>query len=232
METLSQLFHYLKDLLDPKIIIETLLAKGGLFVYGGLIFIVFAETGLAAGFFLPGDSLLVVAGLFAANGKLSLAILLSTLVVAAIVGDTVGYYTGAKIGPRIFSKKESFFFKPGHLQKAHSFYEKYGGKTIVIARFVPFVRTFAPIVAGAAKMPYRDFIFFNVLGGFLWVFSMILSGYFLGSLLKSKLGINLDEHIEWVVIVVVTLSLIPPVIEYLKSRREKARAARAVTPSV
>lgn len=232
METLSYLFHYLKELLDPKIIIETLLAKGGFFVYGGLIFIVFAETGLAAGFFLPGDSLLVVAGLFAANGKLSLAILLSTLVVAAIFGDTVGYYTGGKIGPRIFSKKESFFFKPGHLQKAHSFYEKYGGKTIVIARFVPFVRTFAPIVAGAAKMPYRDFIFFNVLGGFLWVFSMILSGYFLGSLLKSKLGINLDEHIEWVVIVVVTLSLIPPVIEYLKSRREKARAARAVTPSI
>ena len=232
METLSQLFHQLKDLLDPKIIIETLLAKGGLFVYGGLIFIVFAETGLAAGFFLPGDSLLVVAGLFAATGKLSLAILLSTLFVAAVVGDTVGYYTGAKIGPRIFTRKESLFFKPSHLQKAHSFYEKYGGKTIIIARFVPFVRTFAPIVAGAAQMPYRSFIFFNVAGGFLWVFSMILGGYFLGSLLKSRFGINLDEHIEWVVIVVVTLSLIPPVVEYLKSRREKARAARAPHSSI
>ncbi len=231
METLSQLFHQLKDLLDPKIIIETLLAKGGLFVYGGLIFIVFAETGLAAGFFLPGDSLLVVAGLFAATGKLSLAILLSTLVLAAIIGDTVGYYTGAKIGPRIFSRKESLFFKPSHLQKAHSFYEKYGGKTIIIARFIPFVRTFAPIVAGAAQMPYRSFIFFNITGGFLWVFSMILSGYFLGSLLKSKLGINLDEHIEWVVIVVVTLSLMPPVIEYLKSRRAKSRASKTATPS-
>jgi len=232
MESLTQLFHQLREYLDPKIIIETLLAKGGLFVYGGLIFIVFAETGLAAGFFLPGDSLLVVAGLFAANGKLSLAILLSTLFVAAVVGDTVGYYTGAKIGPHIFTRKESFFFKPSHLKKAHAFYEKYGGKTIVIARFVPFVRTFAPIVAGAAQMPYRSFIFFNIAGGFLWVFSMILAGYFLGSLLKSKFGINLDEHIEWVVIVVVTLSLIPPVIEYLKSRREKSRAARAVTPSV
>lgn len=232
MESLSQLFHQLRELLDPKIIIETLLAKGGVFVYGGLIFIVFAETGLAAGFFLPGDSLLVVAGLFAATGKLSLAILLSTLFLAAVIGDSVGYYTGAKIGPRIFSRKESLFFKPSHLQKAHSFYEKYGGKTIVIARFVPFVRTFAPIVAGAAQMPYRSFIVFNIAGGFLWVFSMILGGYFLGSLLKSRFGINLDEHIEWVVIVVVTLSLIPPVIEYLKSRREKARAARAVTPSV
>ena len=232
METLSQLFHQLKDLLDPKIIIETLLAKGGLFVYAGLIFIVFAETGLAAGFFLPGDSLLVVAGLFAATGKLSLAILLSTLTLAAIIGDTVGYYTGAKIGPRIFSRKESLLFKPSHLQKAHAFYEKYGGKTIIIARFVPFVRTFAPIVAGAAQMPYRSFIFFNIAGGFLWVFSMILSGYFLGSLLKSRFGINLDEHIEWVVIIVVALSLMPPVIEYLKSRREKAREARAATPSV
>lgn len=232
METIYELFHQLKELLNPKIIIETLLAKGGLFVYVGLVFIVFAETGLAAGFFLPGDSLLVVAGLFAATGKLNLAILLSTLFVAAVVGDTVGYYTGAKIGPRIFKKQESFFFKPSHLQKAHAFYEKYGGKTIVIARFVPFVRTFAPIVAGAAEMPYRSFIFFNVLGGFLWVFSMILSGYFLGSLLSSKFGINLDEHIEWVVIIVVALSLMPPVIEYLKSRREKARAARAVNTSV
>lgn len=232
METLSQLFHQLKDLLDPKIIIETLLAKGGLFVYGGLIFIVFAETGLAAGFFLPGDSLLVVAGLFAATGKLSLAILLSTLFLAAVIGDAVGFYTGAKIGPRIFSRKESFFFKPSHLQKAHSFYEKYGGKTIVIARFVPFVRTFAPIVAGAAQMPYRNFLFYNIAGGFLWVFSMVLSGYFLGSLLKSKFGINLDDHIEWVVIIVVALSLMPPVIEYLKSRREKARAARALNSSV
>ena len=232
MESIYELFHQLREFLNPKVIIETLLAKGGLFVYGGLIFIIFAETGLAAGFFLPGDSLLVVAGLFAATGKLSLAILLSTLFLAAVVGDTVGYYTGAKIGPRIFTRQESLFFKPSHLQKAHAFYEKYGGKTIVIARFVPFVRTFAPIVAGAAQMPYRNFILFNVAGGFLWVFSMILSGYFLGSLLKSKFGINLDEHIEWVVIVVVAISLMPPVIEYLRSRREKARAARALNSSI
>jgi len=231
METIYELFHQLREWLNPKIIIETLLAKGGVFVYVGLVLIVFAETGLAAGFFLPGDSLLVVAGLFAANGKLSLTILLSTLFVSAVIGDTVGYYTGQKIGPRIFSRQESLFFKPSHLLKAHAFYEKYGGKTIVIARFIPFVRTFAPIVAGAAQMPYRNFIFFNVAGGFLWVFSMILSGYFLGSLLKSKFGIDLDEHIEWVVIIVVALSLMPPVIEYWRSRREKARAARALNPS-
>ncbi len=225
MDSIYELIHQLRDLLNPKLIIETLLAKGGLFVYVGLFFIVFAETGLALGFFLPGDSLLVVAGLFAATGKLNVAILISTLFVAGVVGDAVGYYTGSRFGPRLFKKKKSLLFRPSHLQKAHAFYEKYGGKTIVIARFAPIVRTFAPIVAGAADMPYRRFVVFNVTGGFLWVTTMVLSGYFLGSLLKTKLGIDLDEHIEWVVIVVVALSLLPPVIEYLKTRREKARAA-------
>jgi len=232
MESLYELFHQLREYLNPKIIIETLLAKGGIFVYVGLIFIVFAETGLAVGFFLPGDSLLVVAGLFAAAGKLKLAILLSTLFVAAVVGDAVGYFTGARMGPRLFKRQKSLLFRASHLQKAHAFYEKYGGKTIVIARFVPIVRTFAPIVAGAAQMPYRRFVVFNVAGGFLWVSSMILSGYFLGSILKSRFGIDLDEHIEWVVIVVVLLSLMPPFIEFLKSRREKARAARASSAEV
>lgn len=227
MDSLYEVFHQLRDFLNPKIIIETLLAKGGIFVYVGLVFIVFAETGLALGFFLPGDSLLVVAGLFAATGKLNLAILLSTLFLAAVLGDGVGYYSGARLGPRLFKRQKSLLFRPSHLQKAQAFYEKYGGKTIVIARFVPIVRTFAPIVAGAAKMPYRNFVVYNVAGGFCWVFSMILSGYFLGNILKSRFGIDLDEHIEWVVIVVVLLSLLPPFIEYLKSRREKARATRS-----
>jgi membrane-associated protein len=226
MEWITELFHTLKEYLNPKIIIETLLAKGGIFVYVGLVFIVFAETGLAVGFFLPGDSLLVVAGLFAATGKLNVAVLLVALFVAAVVGDAVGYYTGATMGPRLFRRQKSLFFRPSHLQRAHDFYEKYGGKTIIIARFVPIVRTFAPIVAGAAKMPYRKFVVFNVVGGFLWVFSMILAGYYLGTLLRDKLGINLDEHIEWVVIIVVALSLMPPVFEYLKSRREKKRRQR------
>ncbi|MDQ3668656.1 MAG: VTT domain-containing protein [Acidobacteriota bacterium] len=232
MDTLAELFHQLRELLNPKIIIETLLAKGGVFVYVGLVFIVFAETGLAVGFFLPGDSLLVVAGLFAATGKLNLSILLSTLFVAAVVGDAVGYYTGARMGPRLFKRQKSILFRPSHLQKAHAFYEKYGGKTIIIARFVPIVRTFAPIVAGAAQMPYRRFVVFNVVGGFFWVFSMLFSGYFLGSILKSRFGIDLDEHIEWVVIIVVLLSLMPPVIEFIKSRREKARATRATNAEI
>lgn len=227
MDSIYELFNQLREVLNPKVIIETLLARGGLFVYVGLMFIVFAETGLAVGFFLPGDSLLVVAGLFAATGKLNLALLIGGLFVAAVVGDAVGYYTGAKLGPRLFSRQKSFLFRPSHLLKAHAFYEKYGGKTIIIARFVPIVRTFAPIVAGAAGMPYRSFVVFNVVGGLAWVVSMILAGYFLGNLLKSRFGIDLDEHIEWVVIVVVLLSLIPPFIEFIKSRREKARAARA-----
>ncbi len=225
MEWITELFHTFRDYLNPKIIIEMMLAKGGIFVYVGLVFIVFAETGLAVGFFLPGDSLLVVAGLFAATGKLNVAVLLSSLFVAAGVGDAVGYYTGAKLGPKLFRRQKSLFFRPSHLQRAHDFYEKYGGKTIIIARFVPIVRTFAPIVAGAAQMPYRKFVVFNVVGGLLWVFSMILTGYYLGTLLRDKLGINLDEHIEWVVLIVVFLSLTPPIYEYLKSRREKRRAA-------
>lgn len=227
MDFITELLHNLREYLNPKIIIETLLAKGGVFVYVGLVFIVFAETGLAVGFFLPGDSLLVVAGLFAATGQLNVAVLLSSLFVAAVVGDAVGYYTGATMGPRLFKRQKSLLFRPSHLQRAHHFYEKYGGKTIIIARFVPVVRTFAPIVAGAAQMPYRKFVVFNIAGGFLWVFSMILTGYFLGTLLRDKLGINLDEHIEWVIIVVVFLSLIPPIYEYLKSRFAKSREERS-----
>jgi membrane-associated protein len=225
MDWIIELFNSVKEWLNPKIIIETLLAKGGIFVYVGLVFIVFAETGLAVGFFLPGDSLLVVAGLFAATGKLNVAVLLSSLFIAAVVGDAVGYYTGATVGPKLFRRQKSLLFRPSHLQRAHQFYEKYGGKTIIIARFVPIVRTFAPIVAGAAQMPYRRFFVFNVVGGLLWVSSMVLGGYYLGSLLRDQMGINLDEHIEWVIIVVVFLSLTPPMFEYLKSRLEKRRSA-------
>ncbi|HVF50224.1 MAG TPA: VTT domain-containing protein [Pyrinomonadaceae bacterium] len=213
MESLYEILHQVRSYLDPR----TIAAAG----YVVLFVVVFAETGLAMGFFLPGDSLLVVAGIFAARGDLNVFILLSSLFVAAAVGDAVGFWTGAKLGPRLFKRQKSLLFRPSHLEKAQGFYEKYGGKTIIIARFVPIVRTFAPIVAGAARMPYRQFIFYNVLGGFLWVFSMILSGYFLGSILRDRFGISLDEHIEWVVIIVVALSLLPPVIEYLKARREK-----------
>jgi len=225
MEIFYELFHQLKQYLDPSTI-----AKAGYLV---LFLVVFAETGLAMGFFLPGDSLLVVAGIFAARGDLNVFVLLGLLFVAAVVGDAVGYFSGAKLGPRLFTRQKSLLFRPSHLQKAHAFYEKYGGKTIIIARFVPIVRTFAPIVAGAAQMPYRQFVVFNVVGGLLWVFSMILGGYFLGRVLQTRFGINLDEHIEWVVIIVVALSLVPMLVEFIKARREKkSRAARAGDVSV
>jgi len=214
MDSLYELYHQVKYYLNP----ETIAAAG----YIVILFVVFAETGLAAGFFLPGDSLLFVAGLFAADGKLNLFALLIGVFLAAVIGDAVGYFTGSRLGPRLFKRQKSLLFRPSHLQKAHAFYEKYGGKTIIIARFVPIIRTFAPIVAGAAQMPYRTFVVFNIIGGFLWVFSMILAGFFLGRAFPV-----LRDHIEIVMIVIVAISLMPPVIEYLKSRRAKARAQSA-----
>jgi membrane-associated protein len=219
MESLYQLYHQVRYYLDP----ETIAAAG----YIVILFVVFAETGLAAGFFLPGDSLLFVAGLFAADGKLSLFALLVGVFLAAVIGDAVGYFTGSKFGSRLFTRPKSLLFRPSHLKKAQAFYDKYGGKTIIIARFVPIVRTFAPIVAGAAQMPYQQFVVFNIIGGFLWVFTMILSGFFLGRAFPA-----LREHIEIVMIVIVALSLMPPVIEYVKSRREKAREAQAGSAKV
>lgn len=228
MDSLIDLLHQAKDWLNPKILIDWMLLKLGLWVYAGLFFIVFAETGLAIGFFLPGDSLLVVAGLFAAAGKLNLALLMITLFVAAVVGDAVGYYSGKRVGPAIFNRPKSRLFNPKHLKKAHEFYEKHGGKTIIIARFVPIVRTFAPIVAGAADMSYRQFVTYNVVGGFAWVMSMLLAGYFLGGLVEQFVrnvfgveGFLLEDHIDKVVIVVVFLSILPIIWEFIKARREK-----------
>lgn len=225
MDSLIDFLHQLKEFLNPKAILDFFLGRGLPITYLALIAIVFAETGLAFGFFLPGDSLLVVAGLFAAAGKLNVFILLSTLFVAAVIGDAVGYYSGLKLGPKIFTRQKSLIFRPSHLQKAREFYEKYGGKTIIIARFVPVVRTFAPIVAGAANMPYRKFLTYNIFGGLLWVASMILAGYFLGNVVESAFGIKLEDHIEKVVVVVVLLSLVPPLFEFLKSRRHKEPVA-------
>lgn len=231
MESVFEFLHTVKEFLNPKFIIDTMLDKLGVFVYFGLFFIIFAETGLAVGFFLPGDSLLVVAGLFAATGKLNLFVLLVSLFIAGILGDLVGYLTGRRMGKTIFSRPKSKIFNPSHLLKAQKFYEKYGGKTIVLARFVPIVRTFAPIVAGAAEMPYRTFALFNVFGSFLWIFSMLLTGYFLGGLIEqlaeSVFGVpnfKLEDHIDKVVIVIVLLSILPIIIEYWKARRERRNA--------
>ena len=210
MEWLKHLFHQLTD-------VETMVRVGGL---SAMTAIVFAETGLMVGFFLPGDSLLITAGVFAANGHLSIWWLNVVLVAAAIVGDTVGYWIGRKAGPALFNRPRSRFFNPAHLRRAHDFYEKHGGKTIIIARFMPIVRTFAPVVAGMGKMEYRRFLSFNVFGGLLWVVSMTLIGYYLGQFAWVK------KNIEIVIVIVVFLSILPGLIaaarEWLKKRRAAA----------
>ena len=194
--------------------VPELIRLGGL---AGLILIVFAETGLMIGFFLPGDSLLVTAGLFAARGDLDIGWLNLALIAAAIVGDATGYWIGARTGQALYSRPNSFLFRREHLIRTHEFYEKHGGKTIVIARFVPILRTFAPVVAGAAAMTYRRFAIYNVAGGIGWVSSMTLTGYFLGRSVP-----NIDEHLHLVVAVVIFLSLLPGLVAWARSMRRTA----------
>ena len=186
----------------------------------GLILVVFSETGLMVGFFLPGDSLLVTAGLFAARGDLDVVWLNVALIAAAIVGDATGYWIGARAGQALYSRPNSFLFRREHLIRTHEFYERHGGKTIVIARFMPIVRTFAPVVAGAAGMTYRRFAAYNVVGGVAWVLSMTLTGYFLGLSIP-----NVDRHIHIIVAVVIFLSLLPGLIAYLRTRLQSRNAA-------
>jgi membrane-associated protein len=212
MSSLGGFIAEIRHYLDPRTI-----AAAGYLVMNGVIF---AETGLAAGFFFPGDSLLFVAGLFAARGDLNVGVLIVSLTISGVLGNAVGYFTGLKLGKRLFSRPKSLLFRPSHLKKAHGFYEKYGNKTIIIARFIPIVRTFAPLVAGAAEMPYGRFALYNAIGGFGWICSMLLGGYFLGQAFPS-----LAKHIELVVLVIVALSLLPPAIEYLKARRAPVEAA-------
>jgi membrane-associated protein len=199
--------------------VPELIRWGGLI---GLILIVFAETGLMVGFFLPGDSLLVTAGLFAAKGDLNIWTLNISLILAAIVGDALGYWIGFRTGKALYSRPNSFFFRRDHLIKTHEFYEKHGGKTIIIARFMPIARTFAPVVAGAAEMTYRQFAIFNVIGAILWVTSMTLTGYFLGMAVP-----NLEDHLHIVVAIVIFLSLLPAIIAWLRAKLASRKAAPA-----
>lgn len=192
--------------------LDALIRWGG---YTVLVAIVFVETGLFA--FLPGDSLLITAGLVAAAGHLNIWALNVFLSVAAVAGDNVGYAIGARIGPRLFTREKSRFFNPAHLERTRRFYARHGAKTIVIARFVPIVRTFAPVVAGVGQMPYRRFVLYNVVGGVGWVLSMTWAGYLLGQMVP-----NIDRHIHILVIVVIVLSLVPIAIEILKERRRSS----------
>lgn len=196
--------------------LEDLIRWGG---YGLLFLIVFAETGLLVGFFLPGDSLLVTAGLLAAlDGVLDVRVLLPLLSAAAILGDTAGYWMGYHLGPRIFNKENSLFFHKDHILRTQKFYEKYGNKTIVIARFVPVVRTFAPTVAGVGRMNYRKFLTYNVLGGIGWIFSMTLIGYFLANSIP-----DIEKKIHWIILAVILISFLP--IAWEGWCRHKSRAS-------
>jgi membrane-associated protein len=210
METLRDWFHFLTD-------VRGLVQWGG---YIALAIIVFTETGLMIGFFLPGDSLLVTAGLFAAKGDLNIVWLNVLLIFCAITGDATGYYIGKKLGPALFRKEDSLLFKKKHLIATQEFYERHGGKTIIIARFVPVIRTFAPVVAGMAGMGYRRFALFNIVGGVAWVFSMTMLGYLLVTMFPAT-----EQHIEKVIIVVVFLSILPGIIEWLRARARAKKAA-------
>jgi len=181
--------------------------------YFGLFAIVFSETGLLVGFFLPGDSLLVTAGVFAAAGTLEIRYLIPLLIVAAVAGNATGYTIGFRSGKAIYSRPDSLLFKRRHLIRTQQFYDKHGGKTIILARFMPIVRTFAPLVAGVAGMKYSRFAAFNVVGGILWVVSMILTGYLLGRSVP-----DIDRHIHIVIAIVIFLSLLPGIITYLRER--------------
>lgn len=202
METIKHLLHLIRE---PGELIA-------LFGYPGLTAIVFLETG-AMVFFLPGDSLLFMAGVYAGKGDLNLLFLQLLLIPAAVLGDAVSYTIGARIGPAIFSRPESRFFKPKHLKAAHDFYEKHGGKAIILARFMPLVRTFVPVVAGVGQMPYRRFASFNIIGGAAWVLSMTVGGYFLGQFEFVQ------KRIELIVVGIIVLSVLPGVIAWLKNRK-------------
>jgi membrane-associated protein len=213
MDTLSDLIHRLGDL-------PALIQWAG---YVGLTAIIFVETGLFFGFFLPGDSLLVTAGLLASQGfSLDVYLLGLLLNIAAVVGDNTNYWIGRFMGPKVFTREESLFFRRRHVERAHEFYEKHGAKTIVLARFMPIIRTFAPLVAGVARMSYRTFLTYSVLGGTVWIWSMLFIGYFLGRMVPG-----IDKHIEKVIIVVIFLSILPGIISWLRERKAAPRQPEA-----
>ena len=203
---------FLVSVLTGHYSLDALIQWGG---YVLLVAIVFAETGLLIGCFLPGDSLLITAGLLAAAGHLNIWWINVLLMAAAIIGDSVGYAIGARLGPHIFTREKSLLFNPKHVVRTQHFYEKYGPKTIVIARFVPIIRTFAPVLAGVGAMRYRRFLTYNVLGGIGWVASMSWAGYLLGHAVP-----NISKHMHVLVIVIIVLSCVPIAVEIYRERRK------------
>ncbi|HMO32585.1 MAG TPA: VTT domain-containing protein [Lacibacter sp.] len=228
--TLQKKFTW-KDIVNPMFYIK----YGGLWL---LLFIIFAETGLFAGFFLPGDSLLFVAGIYSSNlaneflrliglgglGNewLELLVLCSLLAVAGILGNTVGYWTGRKVGPTMYHWKDNLLFKKRYLHEAHDFYEKHGGAAIVFARFLPFIRTFAPIVAGIVEMDRKKFVFYNVVGCIAWVVSMIFAGHFLQIWVKNQFGVELKDKLELIVIIIIAVTTAPVLWKFFFGKRKTA----------
>src|SRR4030042_5836864 len=183
--------------------------------YLGLFFIIFAESGLLFGFFFPGDSLLMTAGLLASRGYLDIKLLILVTIAAAILGDTVGYWFGRKAGPRIFKREDSLLFHKKNIIKANEFYKKHGGKTIVLARFIPFIRTFAPIVAGVGEMDYFRFLSFNIFGGIFWVLVTSLAGYILGNTIP-----NIDQYFLFIILAVILVTILPGAIHFWRDYRQ------------
>jgi membrane-associated protein len=215
MHSFLDLFHQLTN-------VRELVRVGG---YVGLTAIIFAETGLLFGFFLPGDSLIVTAGLLSAQPQfgLNVYVLGVLLTLAAIIGNTVGYAIGRATGPRLFTRDDSLLFKKKHLYRAQDFYQKHGGKTLILARFMPIVRTFVPVVAGLANMPLKPYTAYNVLGAVAWIWSMLFIGHFLGRMVPG-----IDKHIEPMILIIIALSLLPALISWRRERAKGAAAPRAV----
>jgi membrane-associated protein len=211
LRVLDAILHFFHSLYNPDGLKELIRTGGAPLICT----IVFVETGFFVGFFLPGDSLLVTAGVFSAAGVIPLKWLLLPAMFCAIVGDQIGYWIGRSAGAALYRREDSFFFRRSHLQHAHDFYEKYGGRAVILARFVPIIRTFCPPVAGAAKMPYARYVSFDIFGGIFWVGTLILGSYFLGHLVP-----NIAQRIHYVIAVVIILSVMPAIISILRARHQ------------
>ncbi len=215
LESIRHLLHSIYD-------VEGIIRTGGPLL---VCLIVFVETGFFVGFFLPGDSLLVAAGVFSAAGVIPLRWILVPAMLCAIVGDQIGYWIGRAAGSALYRREDSFFFRKRHLHRAHAFYETYGGKTVILARFIPIIRTFCPPVAGAAQMPYHRYLIYDIFGGAFWVGSMILGGYFLGRSVP-----HISQRIHYVIAVIIVLSLLPIIISVLRARRSASSSSSVASP--
>jgi len=215
LESIRHLLHSIYD-------VEGIIRTGGPLL---VCLIVFVETGFFVGFFLPGDSLLVAAGVFSAAGVIPLRWILIPAMLCAIVGDQIGYWIGRAAGSALYRREESFFFRKRHLHRAHDFYETYGGKTVILARFIPIIRTFCPPVAGAAQMPYHRYVIYDIFGGTFWVGSMILGGYFLGRSVP-----HISQRIHYVIAIVIFISLLPIIVSVLRARRAASSSSSDTSP--